>query len=42
MIIAESKENQTDKDREYHEENGVDYTEGAISHPNLVAPIMHG
>jgi hypothetical protein len=31
-----------DEDREYHEENGDDYTEGATSHPNLVVPITHG
>ena len=31
--FVDSEENQTDKDREYHEENGDDYTEGATSHP---------
>ena len=31
--VADSKENLTDEDREYHEENGDDYTEGATSHP---------
>ena len=31
--FADSEENQTDEDREYHEENGDDYTEGATSHP---------
>ena len=30
---ADSEENQTDEDREYHEECGVDFTEGATSHP---------
>jgi len=31
--FADSKENQTDEDREYHEECGDDFTEGATSHP---------
>ena len=31
--FADSEENQTDEDREYHEEYGDDYTEGATSHP---------
>jgi hypothetical protein len=31
--FADSEENRTDKDREYHEEYGDDYTEGATSHP---------
>ena len=33
MIVADSEENQTDEDREYREEYGDDYTEGATSHP---------
>ena len=33
MIVADSEENQTDEDREYREEYGHDYTEGATSHP---------
>ena len=31
--IVDSEENQTDEDREYREEYGDDYTEGATSHP---------
>ena len=31
--FADSEENQTDEDREYHEEYGDDYTEGATFHP---------
>ena len=31
--FADSEENQTDEDREYREEYGDDYTEGATSHP---------
>ena len=31
--FVDSEENQTDEDREYREENGDDYTEGATSHP---------
>jgi hypothetical protein len=30
---ADSEENLMDEDREYREENGDDYTEGATSHP---------
>ena len=30
--FADSKENLTDEDREYREEYGDDYTEGATSH----------
>ena len=30
---ADSEENQTDEDREYHEEYGDDFTKGATSHP---------
>ena len=30
---ADSEKNQTDEDREYREEYGDDYTEGATSHP---------
>ena len=33
MFVANSEENLTDEDREYREENGDDYTEGATSHP---------
>ena len=40
--FADSEENRTDEDREYREEYGDDYTEGATSHPNLVASITHG
>ena len=40
--IADSEEIYIDKDREYREEYGDDYTEGATSHPNLVALITHG
>ena len=40
--FADSEENRTNKDREYREEYGDDYTEGATSHPNLIAPIKHG
>ena len=32
-IVADSEENLTDEDREYREEYGDDYTEGATSHP---------
>ena len=32
-LFADSEANQTDKDREYHEEYGDDYTEGATSNP---------
>ena len=39
--FVDSEENRTDEDREYREENGDDYTEGATSH-NLIAPITHG
>ena len=31
--FADSEENRTDEDREYREEYGDDYTEGAPSHP---------
>ena len=31
--FADSEENRTDEDREYREEYGDDYTEGATSHP---------
>ena len=31
--FADSEENQTDEDREYREEYGDDYTEGATSNP---------
>ena len=31
--FVDSEENQTDKDREYREEYGDDFTEGATSHP---------
>ena len=31
--FAYSEENQTDEDREYREEYGDDFTEGATSHP---------
>ena len=31
--LADSEENLTDEDREYREEFGDDYTEGATSHP---------
>jgi hypothetical protein len=31
--FADLEENQTDEGREYHEEYGDDYTEGATSHP---------
>ena len=31
--FADSEENRTDEDREYHEEYGDNYTEGATSHP---------
>ena len=34
-LYADSEENQTDEDREYHEEYGDDFTEGATSHPTL-------
>ena len=40
--FVDSEENQTDEDREYHEEYGDNYTEGATSHPNLIAPSTHG
>jgi hypothetical protein len=30
---ADSEENLTDEDKEYREEYGDDFTEGAISHP---------
>ena len=33
--FADSEENWTDEDREYREEYGDDYTEGATSHPIL-------
>ena len=33
--FADSEENRTDEDREYHEEYGDDCTEGATSHPIL-------
>ena len=32
-IRAESEEDRTDEDREYWEELGDDYSEGATSHP---------
>ena len=31
--FADSEENRVDEDREYREEYGDDYTEGATSHP---------
>ena len=31
--FADSEENRMNEDREYHEEYGDDYTEGATSHP---------
>ena len=31
--FADSEENRTDEDREYREEYGEDYTEGATFHP---------
>ena len=31
--FADLEENQMDEDREYREEYGDDYTEGATSHP---------
>ena len=31
--FVDSEENRTDKDREYREEYGDNYTEGATSHP---------
>jgi len=34
-IHAESEEDRTDEDREYREELGDDYSEGATSHPLL-------
>ena len=32
-LFADSEENQTDEDREYREEYGDDYAEGATSQP---------
>jgi hypothetical protein len=32
-LFADSEENRTDEDREYHEEYGDDYTKGATSDP---------
>ena len=32
-LRAESEEDRTDEDREYREELGEDYSEGATSHP---------
>jgi hypothetical protein len=32
--FADLEENRMDEDREYREEYGDDYTEGATSHPN--------
>jgi hypothetical protein len=32
-LRAESEEDRTDEDREYREELGDDYSEGATSHP---------
>ena len=40
--FVDSEENQTDEDREYREKYRDDYTKGATSHPNLVAPITYG